>query len=620
VCGLRRQTELAQHLADLLENHAQVESVSYPGLVSHPQYDLAKRQMELSGGLVTFDVRGGLEAGVRFVESLRIAQLATSLGGPETLVTHPASTTHVGLMPDDSPMPASHPGRFVCRVASSIRKMSPMTSCKRWLSQRARAAPSGKDRASRPMPEILEVESYRRHAELVLGAASRCCRRARCVVSQGRSHGGGLHDAIVGRAIVRGASRRQAAAARHGWRWPDRGHPFRMTGRLVVDGRAAIDRLEYGTRAARAGMATTAVAIFRSAVAHRRRPPTARRRELDPDEAALGPDALALTKAKFIAALAGAHGPIKARLMDQGRLAGLGNLLTDEALWRARIDPARDAGELDVAEYAALHRAIRQTLRLLGERGGSHTAIFNRRGARQLVPTVWRPLLRRTIGGRPRSVAPAASGNGTNVSARCARSANRRLPSLGQSDEDPVSRRPPQSRSRVQAWFAFAVLLLASVFAALRSQHGPGPTTTTADTTAPTTHDDASRDDRRRRRPRPTTTSRPRRRRRRPPKLRLSRRPAAVQTTDNDHHRSPRLTICANYDCKLRNWSRASSSTTVCERRARGERADHSRRQSDQRVDGAPRCGPRVRSLESSQGATAVLTLLYWWHTRPRRR
>ena len=98
---LRRQTELAQRLAEMLEGHEQVDSVSYPGLASHPQHDLAKRQMEFSGGLVTFDVKGGLDAGVRFVESLRIAQLATSLGGPETLVTHPASTTHVGLMPEE---------------------------------------------------------------------------------------------------------------------------------------------------------------------------------------------------------------------------------------------------------------------------------------------------------------------------------------------------------------------------------------------------------------------------------------------------------------------------------------------------------------------------------------
>jgi cystathionine beta-lyase/cystathionine gamma-synthase len=98
---LRQQTETAQRLAEMLEAHPAVSNVSYPGLPSHPQYDLAKRQMALPGGLVAFDLAGGLEAGRRFVEATRIAQLATSLGGPETLVTHPASTTHVGLLPEE---------------------------------------------------------------------------------------------------------------------------------------------------------------------------------------------------------------------------------------------------------------------------------------------------------------------------------------------------------------------------------------------------------------------------------------------------------------------------------------------------------------------------------------
>jgi methionine-gamma-lyase len=73
----------------------------YPGLDSHPQRELAKRQMQLTGGVLAFDVRGGLEGGRRFVESVRLAQLASSLGGPETLVTHPASTTHVNLTGDE---------------------------------------------------------------------------------------------------------------------------------------------------------------------------------------------------------------------------------------------------------------------------------------------------------------------------------------------------------------------------------------------------------------------------------------------------------------------------------------------------------------------------------------
>jgi methionine-gamma-lyase len=57
--------------------------------------------MSMPGGLLTFDLAGGLEAGRRFVEGTRVAQLATSLGGPETLVTHPATTTHVNLTPDE---------------------------------------------------------------------------------------------------------------------------------------------------------------------------------------------------------------------------------------------------------------------------------------------------------------------------------------------------------------------------------------------------------------------------------------------------------------------------------------------------------------------------------------
>jgi cystathionine beta-lyase/cystathionine gamma-synthase len=94
---LRQQSESGQRLAEVLEQHPAVSLVSYPGLASHPQRELAKRQMTMPGGLLTFDLAGGLEAGRTFVEGTRVAQLATSLGGPETLVTHPASTTHVNL-------------------------------------------------------------------------------------------------------------------------------------------------------------------------------------------------------------------------------------------------------------------------------------------------------------------------------------------------------------------------------------------------------------------------------------------------------------------------------------------------------------------------------------------
>jgi cystathionine beta-lyase/cystathionine gamma-synthase len=106
---LERQSSTASRLAEVLAADGRVADVRYPGLRSHPQHDLAGRQMRLPGGLLTFDV-GSVEAGARFVESTRICQLATSLGGPETLVTHPASTTHVNLLPDELAAAGITPG------------------------------------------------------------------------------------------------------------------------------------------------------------------------------------------------------------------------------------------------------------------------------------------------------------------------------------------------------------------------------------------------------------------------------------------------------------------------------------------------------------------------------
>lgn len=107
---LRHQTATAEWLARVLEGDDRVTEVRHPSLESHPQHALATRQMDLSGGLLTFDLAGGFEAGTRFVESTRICQLATSLGGPETLVTHPASTTHVNLLPEELAAAGITPG------------------------------------------------------------------------------------------------------------------------------------------------------------------------------------------------------------------------------------------------------------------------------------------------------------------------------------------------------------------------------------------------------------------------------------------------------------------------------------------------------------------------------
>jgi len=106
---LDRQSATAARLAEQLEADPRVSGVRYPGLASHPQHDLAQRQLRRFGGLLTFELPD-LDAGARFVESTRIAQLATSLGGPETLVTHPASTTHVNLLPEELAAAGISPG------------------------------------------------------------------------------------------------------------------------------------------------------------------------------------------------------------------------------------------------------------------------------------------------------------------------------------------------------------------------------------------------------------------------------------------------------------------------------------------------------------------------------
>ncbi|HET8679467.1 MAG TPA: aminotransferase class I/II-fold pyridoxal phosphate-dependent enzyme [bacterium] len=100
--GLRveRHNANAQRLAEYLVGHRHVERVNYPGLAGHPGHAIAARQMRGFGGMLSFEVRGGFAAGVRCVEALRTCLMAVSLGGTETLVTHPASTTSVDIPPE----------------------------------------------------------------------------------------------------------------------------------------------------------------------------------------------------------------------------------------------------------------------------------------------------------------------------------------------------------------------------------------------------------------------------------------------------------------------------------------------------------------------------------------
>ena len=94
---MQRHSENAQAVAEFLESHSSVSKTIYPGLVSHPQHDIAKKQMNMFGGMVTFIVKGGLSSAKKLLENLEVFTLAESLGGAVRLAEHPAIMTHASI-------------------------------------------------------------------------------------------------------------------------------------------------------------------------------------------------------------------------------------------------------------------------------------------------------------------------------------------------------------------------------------------------------------------------------------------------------------------------------------------------------------------------------------------
>jgi formamidopyrimidine-DNA glycosylase len=256
------------------------------------------------------------------------------------------------------------------------------------------------------VPEGIEVEYYRRAAERVVG---------RRIVEVGAPDPWYLKDGIgadllagvlVGDRV--GAVRRRgkllvldlALGARLGLR-------FGMTGRLVVDGRAPIASLEYAPAREEPAWERFVLRFAGGGVLALQDPRRLGGVLLDPDEDELGPDLYTLTLPELRGALAGSAAPLKARLLDQGRVAGLGNLLVDEILWRAALDPRLPAREVGPEALRRLHRAIRTTVSQLDSRGGSHTGdLFDQRCRGGRCPKDGSALERFTIGGRTTYACP----------------------------------------------------------------------------------------------------------------------------------------------------------------------------------------------------------------------
>lgn len=251
------------------------------------------------------------------------------------------------------------------------------------------------------MPELVEVEYYRRLAERAVGrridrvdAPDAWFLKAGLTAEQ-------LAEAVTGRRI--------AAARRIGKLLlldtdepgPTLGLRFGMTGRIVVDGVFGLDDLEYGSARDEPQWDRVTFHLADGGDLRIRDPRRLGGVLLDPDEISLGVDAREATLGDLRRALGGSTMPVKARLLAQDRIAGIGNLLGDEVLYRAALDPAREAGSLDDAELRRLHRHLRATVEDLLVRGGSHTGHLQpERRAGGACPKDGTPLVRRTIGGR----------------------------------------------------------------------------------------------------------------------------------------------------------------------------------------------------------------------------
>ncbi len=251
------------------------------------------------------------------------------------------------------------------------------------------------------MPELAEVDAYRRLATRALGR-----RMAEVVAPDAWYLRGGLDatalsEALVGRRFVDARRIGKVLLLDTDRDGPVLGLRFGMSGRLLVDGTAGVDELLYSSNQDLEKWDRFGIRFADGGDMRIRDPRRLGGVELAPPEERLGPDALSVTLDDLAGALARSQAPLKARLLDQARLAGVGNLAADEILWRAGLDPSRPAGTLSPKDVARLHEHLVGTLADLITRGGSHAGDLQpARHAGGMCPKDGTPLVRRTVGGR----------------------------------------------------------------------------------------------------------------------------------------------------------------------------------------------------------------------------
>jgi O-succinylhomoserine sulfhydrylase len=119
---MERHSENAMKLAEHLQKNKELEELRYPFLSTHPQYKIARKQMKLGGGVLTFQLKGGVERGKKFLDALQMASLTANLGDTRTICTHPASTTHAKLTEEERMATGITPG--LVRVSVGLENIA----------------------------------------------------------------------------------------------------------------------------------------------------------------------------------------------------------------------------------------------------------------------------------------------------------------------------------------------------------------------------------------------------------------------------------------------------------------------------------------------------------------
>jgi formamidopyrimidine-DNA glycosylase len=257
------------------------------------------------------------------------------------------------------------------------------------------------------VPELVEVERYRTLAEGVLRRPITSVTSPDPWFLKGATTAEEIEALLVGNGFsaVRRIGKLLLLDVGGG---PVVGVRFGMTGTLLVDGDDAVGQLLYSPTRRDAAWERWSVEFADGGRMVVHDPRRLGGVWLDPDVSGLGPDASSIGVAGLNAVLAGSSAPLKARLLDQSRLAGVGNLIADEVLWRAGLSPLRPASSLSPSEVKRLHRNLVRTLADLIERGGSHLGdLMDERRSGGVCPKDGNPLARPTVGGRTSWWCPA---------------------------------------------------------------------------------------------------------------------------------------------------------------------------------------------------------------------